>query len=225
MKTWCAVIMALGIAILSENARAASAHFTEAEGGIGLQAWLEVDNRYGVYVNLNACEADGKMGWICVGFGIQQKRNIKLPRELDKLAFAEEGAKINVGICVNEMCEVREWEFGPTGYGDMFTTKIAIEDLPRPIRLISIVLESGKRFEYRGDVDHIVNRICSAAPCQCTKCQHTIPLPKEGCPVGYYESTDVSNNTTTCNAAHPRRGKCPEPFKASGEYCIPPWVK
>jgi hypothetical protein len=219
MKTWCAVIMTVGMAILSENARGANAHLTEAEGGIGLQAWLEVDKRYGVFINLNACEVDNKMGWICVGLDFQ-KRNIKLPRELDKLAFADEGAKINLGLCVNETCEAREWEFGPTGYGDMFTTKIAIEDLPRPIRLIGIVLESGKRFEYRGDVDHIVNRICSVALCQYAKCQTTIPLPKEGCPVGYYASTDFNKNVT-CRAAPPRRGKCPEAFSASGEYCIP----
>lgn len=162
------------------------------------------------------------MGWICVGLSFQ--RNIKLPRELEKLAFAEEGAKINLGLCLNETCEVREWAFGPTGYGDMFTTKIAIEELPRPIRVIRIMLENRKHFEYRGDVDHIVNRICSAAPCQCAKCQLTIPVPKEGCPVGYYASNDFNNNTT-CNAAHPRRGKCPDAFSSSGEYCIPRWVK
>src|SRR6516164_2446583 len=107
MKTWCAVIMTVGMAILSENARGANAHLTEAEGGIGLQAWLEVDKRYGVFINLNACEVDNKMGWICVGLDFQ-KRNIKLPRELDKLAFADEGAKINLGLCVNETCEARE---------------------------------------------------------------------------------------------------------------------
>lgn len=49
MKTWCAVIVAVGIAVLSENARGASADLTEAEGGIGLQAWLEVDKRYRVF--------------------------------------------------------------------------------------------------------------------------------------------------------------------------------
>lgn len=216
MKTWCAVIMVAGMAILSENARGADAYLTEAEAGVGLQAWLEVDKRHGFFVNLSACPMDGKMGWICIGLDLKNK--IKLPPELERLAYAEEGAKIKLGLCLNETCEVREWEYLATGFGDMFITQIAIEDLPRPIRLIRIVSQSGAKryeFEYRGDVDHIVNRICSAAPCQCAKCQVLLPLPKEGCPVGYYEVGD-----NTCAAAPPKRGECPAGFSASGDYCI-----
>jgi hypothetical protein len=215
MKTLCALFIAVGMAILSENARGADALLTEGEGGVGLQAWLEIDKRNGFFVNLSACPIDDKMGWICVGLSFN--KNIKLPPELDRLAYGEDGAKIDLGLCLNETCEVREWEFLPTGFGDMFITHIAIEDLPRPTRRISIILQSGaKRYEYRGDVDHIVKRICSAALCQCAKCKLLLPLPKEGCPVGYYEAGD-----NLCAAAPPRRGKCPAEFKASGEYCIP----
>jgi hypothetical protein len=206
--------MVAGIAIMSEKACGADAYLTEAEGGVGLQAWLEVDKRREFFVNLSVCPLDGKMGWICVGLAFKGKS--KLPPELERLAYAEEGAKIELGLCLNETCEVREWEYLATGFGDMFITRIAIEDLPHPIRLIRIASQSGaKRYEYRGDVDNIVSRICSTTPCQCAKCQVLLPLPKEGCPVGYYEVGD-----NTCAAAPPKRGKCPAGFSASGDYCI-----
>jgi hypothetical protein len=52
----------------------AEAYLTEAEAGVGLQAWLEVDKRREFFVNLSACPVDGKMGWIC--FGLHLKRKI-----------------------------------------------------------------------------------------------------------------------------------------------------
>jgi hypothetical protein len=128
MKTLCALIMVAGMAIVSENACGADAYLAEAEAGVGLQAWLEVDKRREFFVNLTACSMDAKMGWICIGLALKNKT--KLPPELERLAYAEEGAKIKLGLCLNETCEVREWEYLATGFGDMFITRSLSRTFP-----------------------------------------------------------------------------------------------
>jgi hypothetical protein len=135
---------------------AANVYLEPGEGGAGLYAWIEMDERNQLTLAVMGCAKKGDR--LRLGLGLFPGKE---PRsELRDLQVAEDDAEKDIYLCINEICEKRRWRFASTGFGDVFFTMATI-DHRRPIHSIRVrIPNESMKYEYRGDVEGIVRRVC-----------------------------------------------------------------
>jgi hypothetical protein len=163
MRTFSAVLMflcsALAPIFVSDLALAANVYFQKGEGGAGLDAWIELAKNNQLILAIMGCTKGGNK--INASLGLYPDRNKRLSPELEKLRQAEDKAQLELDLCMNGACEKRQWKYVSSGFGDAFSTNISINQNHRPIRSLRVIIPNERRkYEYRGDVDAILRRVC-----------------------------------------------------------------
>jgi hypothetical protein len=145
---------------LGANTRthAANVYVHPGEGGAGLDAYIELDKSSQFYLAIYGCRKDNRKFDLGLGLDVESGNN--LPSELEKLRSAEDEAKADFYLCINSICEVHQWQFLPTGFGDMFVTHFSIHRKHDAIRSIGVIVSDKGNYEYLGNVDAILNKIC-----------------------------------------------------------------
>jgi len=170
MRTFGAVLMFLCSAsapiFASDRALAANVYFQRGEGGAGLDAWVELGKNNRLTLAIMGCTKGGNK--INASLGLYVDGRAKLSPELEKLRQAEDKAKLEednaqleLDLCMNGACEKHQWKFLSSGFGDAFFTNISLNQNHPPIRSLRVIIPNERRkYEYRGDVDAILRKVC-----------------------------------------------------------------
>jgi hypothetical protein len=131
----------------------------KGEGGAGLDACLELDNSNRLSLCMQNCKKH--RGKLSVQFSLHPSTDEKVAPELEKLRNSEYPAKINLYVCLNDICEEREWQFLESGFGDAFFSEMLIDQRRERISSVRVIIPNERmKYEYQGDVDGILRRIC-----------------------------------------------------------------
>ncbi len=129
---------------------AANVYVQKGEGGVGLDAWLEMDESDLLSLAMIDCRKSAK--GLNVQLGLYPQSNKDLPPELKRLLYRENGEQTDLFVCINQFCEERKWEFLASGFGDAFFTNISIDRRRKPIGLVRVMIpDEHRKYEYRGE--------------------------------------------------------------------------
>ena len=137
----------------------ANVSIQKGEGSAGLDAYFPLDKSDELSLSITGCKKKGEKLAFGVGLFVGEKKRIS--RELEKLRDRELNARTNLFLCINELCEERTWEFLASGFGDAFFADLSIDRKHDQIRVVRVVIPNErKKYEYRGDVDSVLKKIC-----------------------------------------------------------------
>lgn len=154
------IVLGILAAVLCTGLAAAGNVFVgKGEGGAGLDAWFELGDTNELTLGMIGCRSRG--GRLSLQLGLQvNARNASgtLPAELRN---PKDEAKLGLIVCINNICEERNFQFLESGTGDAFFTMISIEQRREAIRLLRIMIPNERtKYEYRGEVESVLRRIC-----------------------------------------------------------------
>lgn len=145
-----------GLLLGSGPSLAANVFLQKGEGGVGLDALLELSDQF--KLAMIGCRNVGAVQRVQLGLYV---RGDKLPPELKKIEDGNEDNELASYVCTNDICEERSWKFFMSGTGDTYFTTIAFPKRRQTIKSIRIALpDETRKYEYQGDIDGILKRIC-----------------------------------------------------------------
>ena len=122
-------------------------------------AWLELDESQELSLGMMDCRKTTKKLNFTIGLFVSD--HIPVSNELKNLQNHELNDQMDLVLCINRICEERTWQFLASGFGEAFFTKISIDQKRGPIYTIRVIIPNeGRKYEYLGDVDDILKRIC-----------------------------------------------------------------
>lgn len=142
----------LGVGISS----AANVYIQKGEGGVGLDAALELSETEKFSLALIGCRNVGKSQRVQLGLYVGAGNP---PPEFQSIIEHKEES-LSLYLCTNEVCEERVWKFFESSTGDTYFTTI---DIPKSeaIKSIRIILpKETKKYEYRGNLAGVFKKIC-----------------------------------------------------------------
>lgn|SRR5579885_188164 len=159
-KSGAALIIVFSLLAFASTFRPASGanvYLQKGEGGAGQDAWIEMDNSSQLSLAVMNCVKSGRVFNFQLALRVIQERPVA---ELQKLVGKNDNDKIELFLCINTICEEREWEFLESGFGDMFFTRFSV-GRSEPINTIRVIIPNeSMRYEYRGDIGGILKKIC-----------------------------------------------------------------
>jgi len=151
-------LLVLGILFGSEVALA-NVYIEKGEGGRYLRALIDLGSSNQISLGVESCIRRRAAFDLLLGLYVDSDK--KIASELEGLRDQQEEAKKNLYVCFNDICEQGEWTYLPTGFGDAFSAKVSIAKRSDPIRIIRVIIPNESiKYEYRGDIDLILKRIC-----------------------------------------------------------------
>ena len=144
----------------SEPTIAANVYITKGEGGAGLDAYFELDNSNQFGLSMRSCKR--RTNKLTFSIDLHFKNENKVSDELEKMWKSEDNAKRDFYLCIDEICEERQWEFAESGFGPVwYTDNIAIDQKRKSISSVRVLIPNDKtNYEYQGDIDSVLKRIC-----------------------------------------------------------------
>jgi hypothetical protein len=144
------------VALAFECADAGNVYVQEGEGS--LEAMFDLDKSEQLSLAIRACERNGNKLNFGVGLYVSDKKRVS--SELEKLRHLEFNTEASLSLCINNTCQKRTWEISALDGG--LSAVVSIDQKHDPIRVLRVVVpDERKRYEYRGDVDSILERICA----------------------------------------------------------------
>jgi len=135
----------------------ANVYIQKGEGGASLDAWLEMDESNQLSLAIMDCVRKGKGLSAQLALRVVQEKPVA---ELEKLR-GETNDTMELFLCLNAVCEKREWKFLESGFGAMFSTDLFISRRHESVRSIRVIIPQERvKYEYRGDVDGILKKVC-----------------------------------------------------------------
>lgn len=152
----CFSLAALG-GLGFERSFAANVYLHKGEGGAGLDAELQLGEADQFNLALIGCRNVGASQQVQIGLYVGADR---LPPELERIGNRKD-EELSLYLCTNEICEERTWKLLESGTGDTYFTSVAFPKKRPAIKSIRVVLsKEARKYEYRGDIDGILKRIC-----------------------------------------------------------------
>jgi hypothetical protein len=140
-----------------EQSFAANVYLQKGEGGAGLDALLELGEPDQFNLALIGCRNVGTSQRVQLGL---YPGGDKLPSELERIGNHKD-EELSLYLCTNEICEERTWKLLESGTGDTYFTTVAFPKRRQAIKSIRVILPGeARKYEYRGDIDGILKRIC-----------------------------------------------------------------
>jgi hypothetical protein len=133
---------------VTNTAIAQSVHIQPGKRGAGQDARLELDGQ--TELGLLDCKRTKYAFQFALSF---------LPPELGQ--EHELGEPRRLFVCLNEICEEREWSFDSTEFGEGFLTSFSISRRFKNIRSLRIMFsKEHHKYKFIGDVNRILQQIC-----------------------------------------------------------------
>lgn len=152
----CRLAVLSGLLLGWGPALAANVFLQKGEGGVGLDALLELSDQFNLA--MIGCRNVGAVQRIQLGLYVGGD---KLPPELKRIEGGKDDEELAAYVCTNDICEERSWKFFMSGTGDTYFSTITFPKRRQAIKSIRIVLpDETRKYEYRGDIDGILKRIC-----------------------------------------------------------------
>jgi hypothetical protein len=154
-------ILCLSLAVLgglrSEESFAANVYLHKGEGGAGLDAKLQLGEADQFNLALIGCRNVGTSQQVQLGLYVGGD---KLPPELERIGNRKD-EELSLYLCTNETCEERTWKLLESGTEDTYFTAVAFPKKRQSIKSIRVIVpKEARKYEYRGDIDGILKKIC-----------------------------------------------------------------
>jgi hypothetical protein len=89
----------------------------------------------------------------------------KVPAELETLRSTEVDATLGLDFCTNGICEENEFHSEAREWGNVLLKDISIERNQEKIRSMRVIIPNeSMKYEYQGDIDGILKKICKETP-------------------------------------------------------------
>jgi hypothetical protein len=138
-KYFCRVLILLASISHAGSSFAAGVYFQKGDGGVGMDASVPLDNSDQLSLAMINCRRVGRDIKVQLGLYVRASKPLS---ELALIANRKE-AKLDLSVCVNERCEMREWTLLESGTGDTYFTDLTIS--PRKVSSIRIILPKETR--------------------------------------------------------------------------------
>lgn len=136
---------------------AAKVYLQKGEGGAGLDALLELGEPDQFNLAMIGCRDFGKTQKVQLGLYVNRDKSLP---ELERVGNQKD-EELDLYLCVNEICEEQNWKIFESGTGDTYFTTVAFPKDGESIKSIRVILPNETRkWEYRGEVDGVLKRIC-----------------------------------------------------------------
>ncbi len=154
-------ILCFSLAVLgwpiSDQSFAANVYLHKGEGGAGTDAELQLGEADQFNLALIGCRNVGALQQVQLGLYVGGD---KLSPELERIGNRKD-EELSLHLCTNETCEERTWKLLESGTGDTYFTTVAFPKRRQAIKSIRVILpREARKYEYRGDIDGILKRIC-----------------------------------------------------------------
>jgi len=152
--------------VQSTPASAGNAFIRLGADGVGQDAWLELNDADQFSLGMVGCKKNrGKLDLQLVLWVYGNKQP---PAELEALRSAEV-EKVSLDFCINGVCEENEFRAEARDIGNVLVKDFTVERNQEKIRSVRVILPNeSMKYEYQGDVDGILKKICQAAPSEST---------------------------------------------------------
>ena len=124
-----------------------------------LEASLTLDNAKTLSLSMAQCAKGLNETTVNLGLIVDEKATVS--PELAKLRNVQKDAKRNMDLCINSHCKGYTWEY-TNGLGfPSWWTSLTLERNRERLDSVRIVIPNDSaNYEFRGDVDGILRRIC-----------------------------------------------------------------
>jgi hypothetical protein len=100
----------------------------------------------------------------------------QLPSELETLPSTEVDTTLGLDFCINANCEENEFSSEAREWGNVLLKDITIDRNQEKIRSLRVIIPNeSMKYEYHGDVDGILKKICKETPSQNTRTRSSLP--------------------------------------------------
>ena len=146
---------------------------TNAEG-TGQDAWLELNDADQFSLGLVGCKRSRGKFDLQLVLSVYGKTNV--PAELEALRGTEVDTTLGLDVCINGICEENEFRSEAREWGNVLLKDFTIERNQEKIRSMRIIIPNeSMKYEYQGDVDVILKKICKETPSQNTRTRSSPP--------------------------------------------------
>lgn len=175
-KTLTGIFLLIALIFVAGPAVAGNVYIRANAEGTGQDAWLELNDLEQFSLGLVGCKKSrGKLDLQMV-LSVYGKANV--PAELETLRTTEVDATLGLDVCINGICEENEFRSEARPWGNVLLRDISIERSQEKIRAMRVIVPNeSMKYEYQGDVDVILRKICKDTPSQNARTRSSPPDP------------------------------------------------
>jgi hypothetical protein len=143
----------------SEPISAANVYIRAGADGVGQDAWLELSDFDQFSLGLVGCKKSrGKLDLQLV-LSVYGKG--QLPPELETLRGTEVDTTLALDFCVNGICKENVFRSETRSWGNVLLKDFTVDRDQEKIRSMRVIIpDESMKYEYQGDVDGILKKIC-----------------------------------------------------------------
>lgn len=146
-----------------------------AEEG-GQDAWLELNDSDQFSLGLVGCKKNRRKLDLQLVLSVYGKGAV--PSELEKLRSTEVDTTQGLDFCINGICEENEFRAESRPWGNVLYNDISIEQKREKIRSLRVIIPNeSMKYEYQGDIDSILKKICRETSDQNRSTRSSVPRP------------------------------------------------
>jgi hypothetical protein len=175
-NTLTGVVLLFALLFASAPVSAGTVYIRAAAEGDGQDAWLELNDADQFSLGLVGCKKSrGKIDLQLV-LSVYGKANV--PAELEALRGTEVDATLGLDFCVNGICEENEFRSEARSWGNVLLKDISFDRNQEKIRSLRVIVPNeSMKYEYQGDVDVVLKKICKETPSQNARTRSSPPDP------------------------------------------------
>jgi hypothetical protein len=141
------------------SASAIAANYQIHMGKGKLEASLTLDNAKTLSLSMARCAKGLNETTVNLGLIVDEKATVS--PELAKLRHVQKDAKRNMDLCINSHCKGYTWEYtNDLGFPSWWTSLTLERNRERMDSVRIVIPNDSANYEFRGDVDGILRRIC-----------------------------------------------------------------
>ena len=173
-NTLTGLFLLFALIVASAPVNASNVYIRAGAEGVGQDAWLELNDFDQFSLGLVGCKKNrGKLDLQLV-LSVYGKSNV--PSELETLRSTEVDTTLGLDICINGICEENEFRSEAREWGNVLLKDISIDRNQEKIRSMRVIIPNeSMKYEYQGDVDVVLKKICKEPPSQNTRTRSNNP--------------------------------------------------
>ena len=173
-KPLTGLFLLFALILASAPVNAGNVYIRAGVEGVGQDAWLELNDFDQFSLGLVGCKKSRGRLDLQLVLSVYGKANV--PTELETLRGTEVDSTLGLDFCINGICEENEFRSEAREWGNVLLKDFTIDRSQEKIRSMRVIIPSeSMKYEYQGDVDVILKKICKEAPSQNTRTRSSPP--------------------------------------------------
>lgn len=173
-NTLTGIVLLIALIFASAPVNAGNVYIRAGAEGVGQDAWLELNDLDQFSLGLVGCKKSRGRLDLQLVLSVYGKANV--PSELETLRSTEVETALGLDFCINGICEENEFRSEAREWGNVLLKDITIDRSVEKIRSMRVIVPNeSMKYEYQGDVDVILKKICKETPSQNTRTRSSPP--------------------------------------------------